>query len=46
MDVVLVIARILFAAIFINSGIMHLTKLEAMTDMQNTRKSLLQSSAL
>lgn len=38
MDVVLVIARILFAAIFINSGIMHLTKLEAMTGYAKYKK--------
>ena len=38
MDVVLVIARILFAAIFINSGIMHLTKLEAMTGYAQYKK--------
>ena len=31
MNAVLVIGRILFALIFINSGISHLTKLEAMT---------------
>ena len=31
MDIVLVIARVLFALIFISSGISHLTKLEAMT---------------
>ena len=31
MDIVLVIARVLFALIFISSGISYLTKLEAMT---------------
>ena len=38
MNVLLVIARILFAAIFINSGIMHLTKLEAMTGYAKYKK--------
>jgi uncharacterized membrane protein YphA (DoxX/SURF4 family) len=31
MDILLVIGRVLFALIFINSGIAHLTKLQAMT---------------
>jgi len=38
MDVVLVIGRILFALIFINSGIAHLTKLEAMTGYAKYKK--------
>jgi len=38
MDVVLVIARIFFAGIFINSGIMHLTKLDAMTGYATYKK--------
>lgn len=38
MNVVLVIARILFAGIFINSGIMHLTKTEAMTGYAQYKK--------
>ena len=38
MDVVLVIGRILFALIFINSGIAHLTKLEAMTGYARYKK--------
>ncbi|MEN9542751.1 MAG: hypothetical protein RL239_404, partial [Actinomycetota bacterium] len=31
MDILLVLGRVLFALIFINSGIAHLTKLQAMT---------------
>ena len=38
MDVVLVIARILFALIFINSGIHHFTKLDAMTGYAQYKK--------
>ncbi len=38
MDAVLIIGRILFALIFINSGIMHLTKLEAMTGYATFKK--------
>jgi uncharacterized membrane protein YphA (DoxX/SURF4 family) len=38
MDVVLVIGRVLFALIFINSGIAHLTKLEAMTGYAKYKK--------
>ena len=38
MDVVLVIGRVLFALIFINSGIAHLTKLEAMTGYAQYKK--------
>ncbi len=38
MDAVLIIGRILFALIFINSGIMHLTKLEAMTGYAKFKK--------
>jgi uncharacterized membrane protein YphA (DoxX/SURF4 family) len=38
MDVVLVIGRILFALIFINSGLAHLTKLEAMTGYAKYKK--------
>ena len=38
MDVVLVIARILFAGIFITSGISHLTKLDAMTGYAQYKK--------
>jgi uncharacterized membrane protein YphA (DoxX/SURF4 family) len=38
MDVVLVIGRILFALLFINSGIAHLTKLEAMTGYAKYKK--------
>ena len=38
MDVVLVIGRVLFALIFINSGITHLTKLEAMTGYAKYKK--------
>ncbi|MEY3635833.1 MAG: hypothetical protein RL147_262 [Actinomycetota bacterium] len=38
MDIVLVIARVLFALIFISSGISHLTKLEAMTGYAKYKK--------
>lgn len=38
MDVVLVIGRVLFALLFINSGIAHLTKLEAMTSYAKYKK--------
>lgn len=38
MNAVLVIGRILFALIFINSGISHLTKLEAMTGYAKYKK--------
>jgi putative oxidoreductase len=38
MDEVLVIGRVLFALIFINSGIAHLTKLEAMTGYAKYKK--------
>jgi uncharacterized membrane protein YphA (DoxX/SURF4 family) len=38
MDIVLVIARVLFALIFISSGISHLTKLEAMTGYAQYKK--------
>ena len=38
MDVVLVIARILFAGLFISSGISHLTKLDAMTGYAKYKK--------
>jgi len=38
MDVVLVIGRVLFALLFINSGIAHLTKLEAMTGYAKYKK--------
>lgn len=38
MDIVLVIARVLFALIFISSGISHLTKLEAMTGYEQYKK--------
>ncbi len=38
MDVVLIIGRVLFALIFINSGISHLTKLEAMTGYATYKK--------
>jgi uncharacterized membrane protein YphA (DoxX/SURF4 family) len=31
MDIVLIIGRVLFALLFISSGVSHLTKLEAMT---------------
>lgn len=38
MNAVLIIARIMFAAIFITSGINHLTKLEAMTGYATYKK--------
>jgi uncharacterized membrane protein YphA (DoxX/SURF4 family) len=38
MDIVLVIARVLFALIFISSGVSHLTKLEAMTGYAKYKK--------
>lgn len=38
MNAVLVIGRVLFALIFINSGISHLTKLEAMTGYATYKK--------
>jgi uncharacterized membrane protein YphA (DoxX/SURF4 family) len=38
MDIGLVIARVLFALIFISSGISHLTKLEAMTGYAQYKK--------
>jgi len=38
MNTVLVIGRVLFALIFINSGIAHLTKLEAMTGYAKYKK--------
>ena len=38
MNTVLVIGRVLFALIFINSGIAHLTKLEAMTGYAQYKK--------
>jgi uncharacterized membrane protein YphA (DoxX/SURF4 family) len=38
MDVVLVIGRVLFALIFIHSGIAHLTKVEAMTGYAQYKK--------
>ena len=38
MDIVLVIARVLYALIFISSGISHLTKLEAMTGYAQYKK--------
>ncbi|CAB4831299.1 unannotated protein [freshwater metagenome] len=38
MNAVLVIGRIMFALIFINSGISHLTKLEAMTGYATYKK--------
>lgn len=38
MDIVLVIARVLFALIFITSGLSHLTKLEAMTGYAQYKK--------
>lgn len=38
MDIVLVIARVLFALIFISLGISHLTKLEAMTGYEQYKK--------
>ena len=38
MDILLVIGRVLFALIFINSGIAHLTKLQAMTGSAQFKK--------
>lgn len=38
MDTVLIIGRVLFALIFINSGINHLTKLEALTGYAQYKK--------
>ena len=38
MDIVLIIARVLFALIFISSGVSHLTKLEAMTGYAKYKK--------
>ena len=38
MNTILVIGRILFALIFINSGVMHLAKLEAMTGYAQYKK--------
>ena len=38
MDVVLVIGRVLFALLFMNSGIAHLTKIEAMTGYAKYKK--------
>ena len=38
MDAVLAIGRILFALLFISSGINHLTKLEAMTGYAKYKK--------
>ena len=38
MDILLVIGRVLFALIFINSGIAHLTKLQAMTGYAQYKK--------
>ena len=38
MDLVLIIGRVLFALLFINSGIAHLTKLEAMTGYAQYKK--------
>lgn len=38
MDILLVIGRVLFALLFINSGIAHLTKLEAMTGYAQYKK--------
>ncbi len=38
MDILLVIGRVLFALIFINSGIAHLTKLHAMTGYAQYKK--------
>ncbi len=40
MDILLVIGRVLFALIFINSGIAHLTKLQAMTGYAQFKKVL------
>jgi uncharacterized membrane protein YphA (DoxX/SURF4 family) len=38
MDIVLVIGRVLFALLFISSGVSHLTKLEAMTGYAQYKK--------
>ncbi|MEY3715179.1 MAG: hypothetical protein RL155_54, partial [Actinomycetota bacterium] len=38
MDILLVIGRVLFALLFINSGIAHLTKLEAMAGYAQFKK--------
>ena len=38
MEIVLLIARVLFAMLFINMGIMHFTKLEAMTGYAKYKK--------
>jgi uncharacterized membrane protein YphA (DoxX/SURF4 family) len=38
MDLVLIIGRVLFALLFINSGIAHLTKVEAMTGYAQYKK--------
>lgn len=38
MDLVLILGRVLFALLFINSGIAHLTKLEAMTGYAQYKK--------
>ena len=38
MEIVLIIARVLFAMLFINMGIMHFTKLEAMTGYAKYKK--------
>ena len=38
MDILLIIGRVLFALIFINSGIAHLTKLSAMTGYAQFKK--------
>lgn len=38
MDILLVVGRVLFALIFINSGIAHLTKLQAMTGYAQFKK--------
>ena len=38
MDILLIIGRVLFALIFINSGIAHLTKLQAMTGYAQFKK--------
>jgi uncharacterized membrane protein YphA (DoxX/SURF4 family) len=40
MDIVLLIARILFAGMFIMSGINHLTKADAMTAVSYTHLTL------
>ena len=38
MEILLIIARVLFAMLFINMGIMHFTKLEAMTGYAKYKK--------